>query len=172
MAANPFEPRSLCAIQSLAKFGNQDLFIGLRQLDFDEETDTPYGLAIDATTSAALIHSINMHTLSRNYSHDTVRIIGAIVGSGHPAQLYNVEEDGSLTEVREVDTTILLFSFAGVDREDADAPDGNVLLYEPRDVALARQKRRWWQFWRSSSTQDVRSISAPRVQAGDSQQSE
>src|SRR4051812_1470724 len=130
---DPAHPRSRYAVAAIRKFGRSEVFCITRRLEDGENAGAPFVLAIDDATEAALEYQVGLHVLSPNHRHDGIALVGVIVGTGHPAMLSAVEEDGSLRALREVDTTILSVEVAG---PDARPPEGEVtyddiLLYRP-----------------------------------------
>jgi hypothetical protein len=140
--------RTLYAVESIRKFGDNDVFCGLRTVGSDGMVAAPFALSVDATTEAAIKYQVGMHLLSPNYVPDGVSLVGVIVGGGHPALLSRVEDGGLLYSVREIDTTILFVEVSGPDsRRSSESPiyDG-VLMYKPASIATV-PPRPWWRFW-------------------------
>jgi hypothetical protein len=140
------------SVASIRRFGDSDVFCGLRRIEDGEAVSAPYVLAIDAATEDALTYQVGVHLLTPNHKDDGVALVGVIVGGGHPALLMATEADRSLRTLREVDTTILNVEVAGPDAQPSaeDALYEGVFLYKPREAPPSQptQRRPWWRLWR------------------------
>jgi hypothetical protein len=137
------------AVAAVRQLDGGDVFCGLKPIGGRGDVASPYVLAVDKATEAALTYQVGVHVRTPNHKRDGVALVGVIVGGGHPAVLLAPERDGSLRPVREVDTTIVRVEVAGPDYRatDGEPAYGDIFLYNPRQAA-SLQRRAWWQFWR------------------------
>lgn len=97
-----------CAVSVIRKFGESEIFCGLRRIETLDAASEPYVLAMDDVTEAAIVYQVGVHISTPNHRNDSVALVGVIVGGGHPALLLAAESGAHNRVIRK---SIPQFSF-------------------------------------------------------------